>query len=119
MLDWLDNVPTEMEGYIRPGCILLTVFVRMPIHVWEKVSMFNCTNRLSFKSRLPSFHFHYGFAIALMELVYMQKAFTHVISLTFLPLHLWMYVVCIDYHFLDLITVYSYVEILRRAWTSY
>lgn len=37
MLEWLDHLPTEMEGYIRPGCIILTIFICMPIHAWEKV----------------------------------------------------------------------------------
>lgn len=30
-------MPVELEGYIRPGCIILTVFVAMPRFMWMKV----------------------------------------------------------------------------------
>ncbi|XVF66316.1 hypothetical protein PTKIN_Ptkin10aG0025600 [Pterospermum kingtungense] len=35
---WLANMPVELEGYIRPGCIILTVFISMPQNMWIKLS---------------------------------------------------------------------------------
>ncbi|RWW34697.1 hypothetical protein GW17_00000523, partial [Ensete ventricosum] len=35
---WLANMPVELEGYIRPGCTILTVFIAMPQFMWEKLS---------------------------------------------------------------------------------
>ncbi|GMN46518.1 hypothetical protein TIFTF001_015683 [Ficus carica] len=37
IFQWLANMPVELEGYIRPGCIILTVFVAMPRFMWMKV----------------------------------------------------------------------------------
>eukprot|EP00250_Pteridium_aquilinum_P022654 c25511_g1_i1 orf=79-3486(-) len=37
ILEWLDHLPTDMEGHIKPGCIILTVFVCMPVYAWEKL----------------------------------------------------------------------------------
>ncbi|KAF8401584.1 hypothetical protein HHK36_012529 [Tetracentron sinense] len=34
---WLSSMPVELEGYIRPGCTILTVFIAMPCFMWEKV----------------------------------------------------------------------------------
>ena len=31
-------MPIELEGYIRPGCIILTIFVAMPKFMWGKVN---------------------------------------------------------------------------------
>ncbi|CAA7388376.1 unnamed protein product [Spirodela intermedia] len=30
--------PTDMEGYIRPGCLILTVYLRLAESTWEEVS---------------------------------------------------------------------------------
>ena len=30
-------MPVELEGYIRPGCTILTVFITMPKFMWAKV----------------------------------------------------------------------------------
>ncbi|XP_024027509.1 squamosa promoter-binding-like protein 7 [Morus notabilis] len=38
IFQWLANMPVELEGYIRPGCIILTVFVAMPRFMWMKLS---------------------------------------------------------------------------------
>ncbi|KAL5541765.1 hypothetical protein UlMin_009475 [Ulmus minor] len=38
IFQWLSSMPVELEGYIRPGCIILTVFVAMPRFMWMKVS---------------------------------------------------------------------------------
>nr|WCD39351.1 squamosa promoter binding-like protein 1 [Cenchrus americanus] len=38
IFEWLANMPVELEGYIRPGCTILTVFVAMPQHMWDKLS---------------------------------------------------------------------------------
>ncbi|XAR56939.1 hypothetical protein NMG60_11024911 [Bertholletia excelsa] len=37
ILDWLSHSPTEIESYIRPGCIILTVYLRLEIPKWEKL----------------------------------------------------------------------------------
>lgn len=39
IFEWLSSMPVELEGYIRPGCTILTVFVAMPQHMWDKVWM--------------------------------------------------------------------------------
>ncbi|KAK4379946.1 hypothetical protein RND71_001808 [Anisodus tanguticus] len=37
IFQWLASMPVELEGYIRPGCTILTVFVAMPIFKWGKL----------------------------------------------------------------------------------
>ncbi|MCO5568735.1 hypothetical protein L7F22_022434 [Adiantum nelumboides] len=34
---WLSLSPCSLEGYLRPGCILLTVFLSMPQRTWEEL----------------------------------------------------------------------------------
>ncbi|KAJ6808869.1 squamosa promoter-binding-like protein 9 [Iris pallida] len=38
IFQWLDSMPVELEGYIRPGCTILTIFIAMPQFMWEKLS---------------------------------------------------------------------------------
>ncbi|RWV96915.1 hypothetical protein BHE74_00037982 [Ensete ventricosum] len=38
IFQWLANMPVELEGYIRPGCTILTVFIAMPQSMWDKLS---------------------------------------------------------------------------------
>ncbi|KAI0489439.1 hypothetical protein KFK09_029282 [Dendrobium nobile] len=38
IFQWLASMPVELEGYIRPGCTILTVFIAMPQHMWDKLS---------------------------------------------------------------------------------
>ncbi|KAG9156941.1 hypothetical protein Leryth_008996 [Lithospermum erythrorhizon] len=38
ILDWLAHSPTDIESYIRPGCIILTLFLRLPESKWEELS---------------------------------------------------------------------------------
>ncbi|KAF9605281.1 hypothetical protein IFM89_015897 [Coptis chinensis] len=38
IFQWLSSMPVELEGYIRPGCIILTLFIAMPHFMWEKLS---------------------------------------------------------------------------------
>ncbi|KAI9082889.1 hypothetical protein K1719_035219 [Acacia pycnantha] len=33
----LASMPVELEGYIRPGCTILTVFVTMPKIMWKSL----------------------------------------------------------------------------------
>ncbi|KAL3505532.1 hypothetical protein ACH5RR_035373 [Cinchona calisaya] len=33
---WLLNSPSEMESYIRPGCVVLSVYVSMSLSSWEQ-----------------------------------------------------------------------------------
>ncbi|XP_012463909.1 squamosa promoter-binding-like protein 14 [Gossypium raimondii] len=35
--NWLSNSPSEMESYIRPGCVVLSVYVSMPAAAWEQL----------------------------------------------------------------------------------
>ncbi|XP_010279431.1 PREDICTED: squamosa promoter-binding-like protein 7 [Nelumbo nucifera] len=38
IFQWLASMPVELEGYIRPGCTILTVFIAMPQVMWDKLS---------------------------------------------------------------------------------
>jgi hypothetical protein len=38
ILEWLSNMPVELEGYIRSGCTILTLFIAMPQSMWDKVT---------------------------------------------------------------------------------
>ncbi|XP_054810012.1 squamosa promoter-binding-like protein 1 isoform X1 [Prosopis cineraria] len=37
ILDWLSHSPTDIESYIRPGCIVLTIYLRQTEAVWEEL----------------------------------------------------------------------------------
>ncbi|XP_023637935.1 squamosa promoter-binding-like protein 12 isoform X2 [Capsella rubella] len=37
ILDWLAHTPTDMESYIRPGCVVLTVYLRQDEASWEEL----------------------------------------------------------------------------------
>ncbi|KAG5554897.1 hypothetical protein RHGRI_012454 [Rhododendron griersonianum] len=37
IFQWLASMPVELEGYIRPGCTILTVFIAMPNSMWVKL----------------------------------------------------------------------------------
>lgn len=37
ILEWLSRCPSDMESYIRPGCVILTIFASMPINAWEQL----------------------------------------------------------------------------------
>ncbi|WCJ23596.1 squamosa promoter binding protein-like 7 [Euphorbia peplus] len=37
IFQWLASMPVELEGYIRPGCTILTAFLAMPTFMWEKL----------------------------------------------------------------------------------
>lgn len=39
ILDWLSNSPTDIESYIRPGCVILTIYLQMDESTWEEVSV--------------------------------------------------------------------------------
>ncbi|KAJ7541116.1 hypothetical protein O6H91_10G047100 [Diphasiastrum complanatum] len=39
ILEWLSHVPSEMESYIRPGCVILTLYLSMPEQRWKELSM--------------------------------------------------------------------------------
>lgn len=34
IFQWLASMPLELEGYIRPGCTILTIFIAMPNIMW-------------------------------------------------------------------------------------
>ncbi|CAA2995481.1 squamosa promoter-binding 14 [Olea europaea subsp. europaea] len=35
--NWLSNSPSEMESYIRPGCIVLSVYLSMSSYAWDRL----------------------------------------------------------------------------------
>ncbi|KAL5852517.1 hypothetical protein ACOSQ3_007635 [Xanthoceras sorbifolium] len=37
IFQWLSSMPVELEGYIRPGCTIFTVFIAMPKIMWVKL----------------------------------------------------------------------------------
>ncbi|OMO82251.1 Transcription factor, SBP-box [Corchorus olitorius] len=37
ILDWLSHSPTDIESYIRPGCIVLTVYLRQAEAAWDEL----------------------------------------------------------------------------------
>ncbi|XP_043713385.1 squamosa promoter-binding-like protein 14 [Telopea speciosissima] len=37
IFNWLSHCPAEMESYIRPGCVVLSVYVSMPYTAWEQL----------------------------------------------------------------------------------
>ncbi|KAK3011371.1 hypothetical protein RJ639_012080 [Escallonia herrerae] len=37
IFQWLASMPVELEGYIRPGCTILTMFIAMPNFMWTKL----------------------------------------------------------------------------------
>ncbi|KAL6193544.1 hypothetical protein ACLB2K_034628 [Fragaria x ananassa] len=37
IIDWLSHSPTEIESYIRPGCIVLTIYLRLEKSMWEEL----------------------------------------------------------------------------------
>nr|KYP56121.1 Squamosa promoter-binding-like protein 12 [Cajanus cajan] len=46
ILDWLSHSPTDMESYIRPGCIVLTIYLRQAEALWEELC-YDLTSSLS------------------------------------------------------------------------
>ncbi|KAF7837651.1 squamosa promoter-binding-like protein 1 [Senna tora] len=37
ILNWLSHSPTEIESYIRPGCIILTIYLSLEKSAWEEL----------------------------------------------------------------------------------
>ncbi|XP_035831571.1 squamosa promoter-binding-like protein 7 isoform X2 [Helianthus annuus] len=37
IFQWLASMPVELEGYVRPGCTILTIFIAMPRFMWLKL----------------------------------------------------------------------------------
>ncbi|CAM8912595.1 unnamed protein product [Rhodiola kirilowii] len=37
ILAWLSNSPSQMESYIRPGCVVLSIYVSMPSASWKQL----------------------------------------------------------------------------------
>lgn len=37
ILNWLSHSPTDIESYIRPGCIILTIYLRLGESAWEEL----------------------------------------------------------------------------------
>ncbi|KAL1547124.1 SBP domain [Salvia divinorum] len=35
--NWLSNSPSEMESYIRPGCVVLSLYLNMPSFAWDQL----------------------------------------------------------------------------------
>ncbi|KAG0477649.1 hypothetical protein HPP92_012368 [Vanilla planifolia] len=37
IFDWLSHSPTDIESYIRPGCIVLTLYFRLGVSTWDEL----------------------------------------------------------------------------------
>ncbi|KAF9602863.1 hypothetical protein IFM89_031809 [Coptis chinensis] len=37
ILHWLSQSPSEMESYIRPGCVVLSIYISMPSAAWKQL----------------------------------------------------------------------------------
>ncbi|CAL0306905.1 unnamed protein product [Lupinus luteus] len=37
IFNWLSHSPTEIESYIRPGCIILTIYLRLEKSAWKEL----------------------------------------------------------------------------------
>ncbi|KAK7281383.1 hypothetical protein RIF29_09334 [Crotalaria pallida] len=37
ILNWLSHSPTEIESYIKPGCIILTIYLRLEESAWDEL----------------------------------------------------------------------------------
>ncbi|KAF8387706.1 hypothetical protein HHK36_026360 [Tetracentron sinense] len=48
ILEWLSHSPMEIESYIRPGCIILTIYLRLAESKWDEL----CCDLSSSLSRL-------------------------------------------------------------------
>ncbi|XP_057468455.1 LOW QUALITY PROTEIN: squamosa promoter-binding-like protein 1 [Actinidia eriantha] len=48
ILDWLSHSPSDIESYIRPGCIILTIYLRLGKSTWEEL----CSDLSSSLARL-------------------------------------------------------------------
>ncbi|XP_043708817.1 squamosa promoter-binding-like protein 1 [Telopea speciosissima] len=48
ILDWLSHSPTDIESFIRPGCVILTIYLHMAESTWEEI----CCDLSSTLSRL-------------------------------------------------------------------
>lgn len=51
ILDWLSHSPTDIESYIRPGCVILTIYLRQSDTTWEEL----CSDLKSSLNRLLDF----------------------------------------------------------------
>ncbi|XP_042006581.1 squamosa promoter-binding-like protein 14 isoform X2 [Salvia splendens] len=48
IFNWLSNSPSEMESFIRPGCIVLSLYLSMPLYAWDHIeeNLFYCVGSL-------------------------------------------------------------------------
>ncbi|XP_042013762.1 squamosa promoter-binding-like protein 14 [Salvia splendens] len=48
IFNWLSNSPSEMESFIRPGCIVLSLYLSMPLYAWDHIeeNLFDCVSSL-------------------------------------------------------------------------
>ncbi|XP_052204479.1 squamosa promoter-binding-like protein 1 isoform X2 [Diospyros lotus] len=37
ILDWLSNSPSDIESYIRPGCVILTIYFQLGKSAWDEL----------------------------------------------------------------------------------
>ncbi|CAI9774254.1 unnamed protein product [Fraxinus pennsylvanica] len=51
IFDWLSHSPTDIESYIRPGCIILTIYLRQSESAWKEL----CCDLSSSLSRVLGF----------------------------------------------------------------
>ncbi|XP_058073325.1 squamosa promoter-binding-like protein 15 isoform X2 [Magnolia sinica] len=56
IFDWLSHSPSDMESYIRPGCVVLSVYVSMPSIAWDELQE-DILQRVSWLVQDPSSDF--------------------------------------------------------------
>uniref|UniRef100_A0ACD5VIG5 Uncharacterized protein n=1 Tax=Avena sativa TaxID=4498 RepID=A0ACD5VIG5_AVESA len=39
ILNWLSHYPSDLESYIRPGCVILTIYLRLPNWMWDQLNV--------------------------------------------------------------------------------
>ena len=61
IFQWLANMPIELEGYIRPGCTILTVFISILMSMWMKLSENQLTHMHDFVFTLGRMLYGGGF----------------------------------------------------------
>ncbi|KAH9302124.1 hypothetical protein KI387_013707, partial [Taxus chinensis] len=37
IIEWLSQSPSDIESYIRPGCVILSIYISMPCFAWEQL----------------------------------------------------------------------------------
>ncbi|CAN1236330.1 Squamosa promoter-binding-like protein 12 [Linum grandiflorum] len=64
ILDWLSHSPSDIESYIRPGCIVLTIYLRQDEAAWDELC---CDLSTSLSRLLHTSFWRTGWLFVMME----------------------------------------------------